>query len=589
MRPPRNRWPSTASSEGTLFFAQAMAAFLDDQSYEGFRAYSLDTLARLREAYAVAEDVKLNRVPKAALRPVVDELLWSLAGDDAATEIAKEQIEFVITQLSTAIPEADRLQSLAAMLIDCIAPRYREAIRDKVIEVIPNSSKRIDLLKATGFLVSHLINSGHSRVFLLQKVEEKFFSQAVGRAGASVVKSFIDGISEENRRYNVVCAVKSDTANILERMAEFQIMELRQLPPHARIAIMKWASFQQSDRYVLESISAADRHRAVAQLHDRLAGIRSLMVLQSQRPNLNWSERFYAYSPRGTTGETIERSEANLQPVSTANLAGRRLLQVTRVPRQFETDFDDLSRERLFSAVSTAAVAIETNLAETRLISLWSAFEVLLSDPPSGDARVVHYIKHLSPCISIKYHRRLFSAVHDQLSVMYRKKFKSIINQVEGSPQDQHTNFAMIVVLPKYRQQQQDLINLCSNSPLARHRLFRLQKYYGTPHAAVTTMVDHEKRVAWQLNRIYRARNNLVHAGKTPLFIDSLVLNALEYFRSSVLTIARKAKSGSERQKIDQVVAEIGFDWSMKIALLNGIKKGEPFSDELALRVFGAK
>ena len=370
-------------------------------------------------------------------------------------------------------------------------------------------------------------------------------------------------------------------------MENFEIESFVGLPQHAQATIETWPSYNPTDRYVFENVSAADRHQAVAQLHDRLVSTRSVMVLQPQRVAVEWSDRFYAFSPRGITGETIERSETILQSFDARPIAGRRLKQMTRLPRQMERDFDEMSKERMFSAVSTAAIALDTNLAESRLITLWSAFEVLLSDPPEGDARIVHYVNSLTPCISLKYHRRLFAAVHDQLTVLYRRRFRRIMDTLETphSP-NQHTKFANLIVSPEYEGQRNALLTLCGDNPLACHRLFRLHKYYGTPKAALATMKDHSNRVSWQLHRIYRARNNLVHAGRSPLFLDSLVLNSLEYFRSAVLTIARKARSGGSAQ-IDQIVAEIGFDWEMKIALLEQSASEAAYSNELALRVFG--
>jgi hypothetical protein len=588
MKAPLNTWPNTTSSKGTLFFAQAMSAFLNDDSFEGFRAYSLDTLTRLRETYAVAEDIKLKRIKKPALRPVIDELLWSLENDSAARSLALEEIAHLNRAVAPGIPEADQLQLLIRMLINKIEPDYHEALRDQVVEAVAASNRRIQLLQSTGFLVSHLLNSGHSKIFLLRRAEEKFFTNDIGRAGAAVVKAFIDGISQEKRRYCVVCAISRETANILQLVENFQIVRLPDLPPHAQAEIAAWPSYRATDRYVLETVTAADRHRAVSYLHDRLVSTRALMILQPQRTEVDWSEQFYAFSPRGTTGETTERSETSLQSVNSVPISGRRLKQMTRIPRQIERDFDEMSKERLFSAVSTAAVALDTNLAETRLITLWSAFEVLLSDPPEGDARIVHYVKNLTPCISIKYHRRLFAAVHDQLVVNYRKRFRRILDRVDtcGFP-NQHTKFANLIVLPEYEAERSALLSLCDDSPLALHRLFRLRKFYGNPKASFDTITEHSNRVSWQLHRIYRARNNLVHAGSSPLFLDSLVLNSLEYFRSAVQTIARKARSRDTVQQIDQVVAEIGFDWHMKMALLGEYKGETPFTSDLALRVFG--
>src|SRR4051812_21641753 len=100
MQPPFNHWPNTPAAGGTLFFAQAMKAFLDLEAFEGFRAYSLDTLARLNEAIALGEDVLLKRVPSTVLTVVFKELVWSLAADDVAKEIAPRECEVIISGMA---------------------------------------------------------------------------------------------------------------------------------------------------------------------------------------------------------------------------------------------------------------------------------------------------------------------------------------------------------------------------------------------------------------------------------------------------------------------------------------------------------
>lgn len=83
---PTNAWPTTKAAQGTKFFAQSMRTFLDRESFEGFRAYSLDTIGRLKEAITLLQDILAKRVRESALAPVLNELIWSIENDDAAKQ-----------------------------------------------------------------------------------------------------------------------------------------------------------------------------------------------------------------------------------------------------------------------------------------------------------------------------------------------------------------------------------------------------------------------------------------------------------------------------------------------------------------------
>ena len=77
MRPPRNQWPSTDGSRGVLMFAQLMNEMLSPTTFESFRVYTLDTVSRLDEGLSLIDDVQRNRIPRAALDSVFNELNWS--------------------------------------------------------------------------------------------------------------------------------------------------------------------------------------------------------------------------------------------------------------------------------------------------------------------------------------------------------------------------------------------------------------------------------------------------------------------------------------------------------------------------------
>lgn len=580
------KWPDTTSAEGTLFFAQAMLDFLREDAFEGFRAYSLDTVARLYEALALGNDIKQGKVPRPTFKSIEDELIWSLKGDDVLQAIAPMEADLLQDKIKKT-SDIEELCFLIEMIVSKYSKKYQDVLADKVSELIPNSSDRISLLRNTGFLVSHLLNDGHSRDFLLRKLRERFFESDIKRPGARMVRGFIKSIRAERRKYKVVCVLESRVANLLDHIGGFEPLNLKDLPLHAQESVVDRKDFNEADRYICEVFSAPDAYQAAAQMANRLADARALMVLPAQRLNVSAKPGLYVFTPRAKFGQIISPERGSLEAAVLAPIAGRRLKSLTKVPRQLDECFDLPSRERIFGALSTASVAFETPLVETRLISFWSAFEVLMSDPRTEDVRINHYVRHLVPCITLRYQRRLFSAVYDSLLINYHSRIGNLIRNIPvTSAADQHTRFTKLIILPEYDQLRQQLMGMMKFNPLLRHRLFRLQKYYGTPFACRETIIDHSKRVEWQLHRIYRTRNNLVHSGRTPIYIDSLVRNCLDYFRSTIIALARKASERDGQWNLDQVIAELGFEYDCQLRQLDKYKK-ENFDECLIESVFG--
>ncbi len=152
-------------------------------------------------------------------------------------------------------------------------------------------------------------------------------------------------------------------------------------------------------------------------------------------------------------------------------------------------------------------------------------------------------------------------------------------------PTDQHTKFAAILFLPDNEDLRMQLLSICSNNPLAQHRLWKLHRDYSSPRAIIDAVKGHMQRVEWQLHRIYRARNNLVHSGRNPSYLDSLVLNLDEYYRSCFGTIVNRANREDAVSGIDQLVAEIGIEYDIYLRYMASQQKERALSGDAFLRI----
>ena len=68
------------------------------------------------------------------------------------------------------------------------------------------------------------------------------------------------------------------------------------------------------------------------------------------------------------------------------------------------------------------------------------------------------------------------------------------------------------------------------NFELLRYRAYTLNRIFEAPGVAHQYLLEHRTKVSWQLHRIYRTRNSIVHTGKTPANARSLFINAHDYF-----------------------------------------------------------
>ncbi|WP_156332526.1 hypothetical protein [Rhodopseudomonas sp. AAP120] len=566
MKPPRNAWSSKTEGRLVLLFAQTLHEMLAEPPFESFRVYSLDTVSRLSEALALMRDVQLNRVPRASLKPVLEEVLWSFEKDPIAKSVAPNEISV----LSEGIKQEAILADLAAnirVIARLLKRDYKLRIERYLLAIFDEPNRKLDLRRACGFYCSHLVNSGFSKNWIREIVQELFFDPDMSDADRNSVETFFRKLDTKDVEFNVFSPVNSELARLLKSLG-WQVMDWEELGDHARESLQPY--FVSELNSVVVSVEKAnDPYGSVDLVQSQLTYVRALTYLGREGMDCRWNPWMYVSRKADGSGKAYSVPELSFDRPPRLT-AGRRLRSHTKFFKRLMENFDRPSTERLLSSVNTAALARGSANTENQLISLWSAIEVLLSDPHPGMPRVISYVHQIVPCICLRHVRRQFVAIYDELLVAYRRSFVTILRQEPSfREEDPHTNFAALICLQENEPLQKELCRLCADNPLALQRLFKLNRDYGTVNAAANAIDAHEKRVSWQVHRIYRARNQLVHLGRKPPYLDPLILNMAEYFQASISAIVSRAQRESGQSNIDRVVSEIGVAYRILLRRLS--------------------
>ena len=85
---------------------------------------------------------------------------------------------------------------------------------------------------------------------------------------------------------------------------------------------------------------------------------------------------------------------------------------------------------------------------------------------------------------------------------------------------------------PKVADLRDELVNIAMRHPFLRYRINSFEESFASVGATRRTLDAHRKKLDWQIRRIYRVRNEIVHADNTQADVDSLVAHAHEYLIS---------------------------------------------------------
>jgi hypothetical protein len=104
-----------------------------------------------------------------------------------------------------------------------------------------------------------------------------------------------------------------------------------------------------------------------------------------------------------------------------------------------------------------------------------------------------------------------------------------------------------------------------------RNRIFSLWKIFSDPDALLNDTLTSQQRTSWQLLRIYRARNLIVHYGEEVSNVPHL-LDHLQYYFSLTLSRILDSLSSHEQWTVADAVAH----WTLREGYLLHQLKHEP-------------
>lgn len=201
------------------------------------------------------------------------------------------------------------------------------------------------------------------------------------------------------------------------------------------------------------------------------------------------------------------------------------------------------SIKRIDSSKQLHENALITENLENQFVNLFTALEVLIpKDLNSKNARIAQIFETIVPYLCVNYYRNLVGAIDSSLKLWNKGFYQRILSAVSEGTNDVE-KLAALMVLPKY--DSDDVNNkkelnrlydqlIADNYYLMIHRMFDMHKILSKPEEILSFLERHEERIRWHVDRIYRTRNMIVHGGKSPHYIATMVENLHSYCDSLV-------------------------------------------------------
>lgn len=523
-----HKWTLSESVTGLLFFAQRMDELLFDYSLDSYKPAALNPPFLCTEALSLIDDIEDHLIDDANLAHVLEELIWAIQNDKVSKKLLDVPLErYVLTHDAPLSQTKLRLEVLSKTLDP---QRYLACCRTLLARAITeNKKKEIDCYART--LVTCLINIGISKAFLCKKTKDFFFlGDDPNISKAEEVERYFEQTSPTIHNFDVYFLVSSDVRAVEKSIRAFRIEILDGLPaPLTEFATER--DFLPSDEESIvhvKDIRSFDAYSARALAERRVDTLKDLFTLFFHRNGLQWRPSTLITQCCADGPAIVGASKSSMEKafdMNPAHASKRLNWMLENLALRFGGSFDKFKR-----IVDLHGICVTNEVPENQLLNIWISIETLVPSHSGKNNKVSNIISAIDPFVRLTYIRRIIDKALADLLFWNPRITRKFLRQV---PNTKGTKGAIrllhLLALPENLPLRNELYAQLKDFHLLRFRLFSLSESLASPEIVKKFLDNHSKKVSWQVRRLYRTRNLLVHAGRTPNYLPTLIENGHDY------------------------------------------------------------
>ena len=510
-----------SADEGASFTLLAWHELFDESTPDSFRPRLYDCISFLEELRIISDEAKKDARWKAYLPIVMAEAIEFLSCSSVVLDNYPHTLHALNANSKSVDP--DKVKSLANVLLDKMSD-YNEILEHSVREKSRNLPKsKAKMLDALGHLATRACADGvhgvqckalNFRALLSENVDAAVDSiLKVSSAKTSEWECFI-GLNAEHDEHRSVITKSAFTAlpkskkPLGEVGDEFLKLTEGCLRAYtvvsAKGASGAVATAAEPIQQLIDFSNFAYNYNAIKLSDWILAQCGRIQILVNIRQS-----SIYKVQPRRQPGRL---------PVDILSQ-----LPISRFPDQ------------LLRALEQYTIAQTSADPKVRFVNLWVALETLVGR--GGDSIADHAIDAVSPILAFGRTRELLK----YLAISLRG-----IELLEHSPASKEyfplsttekiRRDELLLVLCGKRgiAAQKHLCRAVAHHRLILYRLFELHKTLSDSKSFHQSIISSKNRCEWQLRRIYRERNLLIHSGRCSQSLSYLHDNLNQYFTTAV-------------------------------------------------------
>ncbi len=526
MRVLNNEWAAKPEYQALLYFCQLLDDMVWESTRDSHRAPAMNTYHLCIEVLRTWDETRASSLREGLISTILDEL--QATGDNDPTVAAHFAEPW--SKLSFALKSnaaQDTKVGAAARFFRQIENSYLKRCRDEIQGLISGGAiKKEKVRSLTGAFCSYLQNVGYTPRHISRMMHGRFFSRELSQNPVRELQDFFARFSGRPIEFDVYMSV---TEQLAMAAGGRDFVEFKGKLPYATSDVGSFHPTEDAGQkiVVFSGVSAFDEFGAVERAEAKMALVRAVAYTARADVHLAWREEAVVVSPTNKAGYLVRARDEPLRKRYRDSETYQFQVLGEGKRAVLEDQLPPPDANRLRNALLSYANAFHSESPATQLVTLWSALEGLLP-ASSGEGRIDTVLRYSLACQRALYLRNLFKWSFIEHLAVDRETFFKLLNEASNYTENL-SRFVALLCFPKDKSLSEKLGILAAKSPLTSQRGFVLHNASKNVQDVQKLLDAHVQRVSWQLRRIYRERNRIVHRADPSPNVGTLILNLNEY------------------------------------------------------------
>ena len=524
-----DHWTDKNLYSGLLFFAQRLDELSFEYTIDSYKAPTTNVAFLARECLTRFEECEKLEVSYNSSFHILDELENRLSENLIVRSLLSLNLENYLKIDRKNISEIIKRLSILRREID------PHAYFLKITELTPpliKTNRKKDLNFLARELVTTLVGLKVNLSYINKTVRDTFFSNRPVNDETDL-EHFFRIVFPHRHKFKVALKVSGSLKDIHEDIFngfKFELLDSITDFFSKDIKKQEFKKIKKEQHFVVQKeVFATDANEAIQISSKNLSRLFNLYRLFNHKAVYELWDSGMAEQVCCSKGMSLVPTHVNrMQHIldNRPNAASHKLSALIK-NRKLPTGKD---KESFFRVIDFHGMSLDSNIVENQLLNLWTCFETIVPQKNQGTT-ISNVVRSVHPFIGIQYFRRLFVCISFDLLRWNRRILTDFLKVFKFPSEFDLIDKVFYFITSEHTDKNiKDLYTKLGDFELLRFRIFQLRENFKSPNTAIETLDRHQQRFDWQMYRIYRTRNAIIHSGSTPHFSGLLVENAHDYF-----------------------------------------------------------